>query len=491
MATLPPQRQTHRPASAAARSHAVAYAQHHPPVLAPGNWYWQDEDKSWVPYPPEMSARLDHGVLTGLSFVEFQLRSPQGKAVTYRVVLPQRGGKQGTLIYNNKTSQIEWRFALPIYVIPHPPYQTNLKTARSRPVQRVGAVPYHYTSWVPYSPYTRADLPADQPPPEQHPMGSIVEVLPREVLMEIVFSLGHSCGVRKPAYEIDGEETNRAYMLAFTLCVLDLVCKAFHTPSQATGGLSLTEYVAREWCRLLQPSPSKKMDHNKRDYGRRSWKEQLMWMDPETWTRDEQAKDCLHRIAFQKEGRDIYSHVKADRDKATRVILEKWHSVDSGLEEHYARMGNQPACFTGEGMVLVANKQRKRVDEIKEGDSVVTEAGRLRKVAWVQRRPVQAVRNMITIEGVRLTPGHPILWKGEWTHPFDIAPMQEQYVDMLYNFELQLDDDEVRPRANDHSVIINDLVVCTLGKDCGQIIRSSCPDADKKYGTGYSFHQTH
>ena len=55
-------------------------------------------------------------------------------------------------------------------------------------------------------------------------------------------------------------------------------------------------------------------------------------------------------------------------------------------------------------------------------------------------------------------------------------------MEYLYNLEL-----EGGPLVNDHSVIINGLIVCTLGKDCGFRIATGWPKADALFGTGYWF----
>lgn len=41
------------------------------------------------------------------------------------------------------------------------------------------------------------------------------------------------------------------------------------------------------------------------------------------------------------------------------------------------------------------------------------------------------------------------------------------------------------PFVFDHSIIINGLIVCTLGKDCGTRVAKGWPKADSLYGTGY------
>ena len=75
---------------------------------------------------------------------------------------------------------------------------------------------------------------------------------------------------------------------------------------------------------------------------------------------------------------------------------------------------------------------------------------------------------------VGLTIGHPVLINGEWKCPFEICSTQKLFVDFWYNFELE--GGPYVPQLNycrlcclqirDHSVVINGLVLATLGKEC-------------------------
>ncbi|KAH3722922.1 hypothetical protein Pelo_18371 [Pelomyxa schiedti] len=87
---------------------------------------------------------------------------------------------------------------------------------------------------------------------------------------------------------------------------------------------------------------------------------------------------------------------------------------------------------------------------------------------------------MCNVAGVWLTPGHPVFMDGTWKHPFEITRVRTVFVDELFNFELS-----GGPMSPDHSVFINGLLVCTLGKDCGKRIVGGWPKADQLAGTGY------
>lgn len=140
----------------------------------------------------------------------------------------------------------------------------------------------------------------------------------------------------------------------------------------------------------------------------------------------------------------------------------------------------RPACFTGEGMLLLADGSLIAVRDARVGDAVITESGGARAIARIDFNLVRDVRSMVRIQGVWLTPGHPVLAKGEWVHPFEVGRVERVWVEALFNFEL-----EGGPAAEDHSCVINGLVVCTLGKDCGARITAGWPREDVLFGRGY------
>ncbi|KAH3743160.1 hypothetical protein Pelo_15446 [Pelomyxa schiedti] len=156
------------------------------------------------------------------------------------------------------------------------------------------------------------------------------------------------------------------------------------------------------------------------------------------------------------------------------------------LYEYYRKIRNsyliepEPSCFTGDGLVTMADGTVRPVKELEVGDHVLSEAGNRREITKIESQPVNQIMKMCCVGGVWLTTGHPVLHNSEWTHPFEIVPVVTRYVDTLYNLEL-----DSGPLVWDHSVIINGLTVCTLGKDCGARIRQGWPDSDSKYGTGY------
>ncbi|KAH3743573.1 hypothetical protein Pelo_15031 [Pelomyxa schiedti] len=179
----------------------------------------------------------------------------------------------------------------------------------------------------------------------------------------------------------------------------------------------------------------------------------------------------LRCFAFLKSG--AYARTPQERFIAIRL-----HETLFGVLS-YCEESKFLKCFTGDGLVLLANGSQKFARDIQIGDCVKTESG-IKRVCRVERKTVNAEIPMSTVFGVWLTPGHPVFMNGTWTHPFEIAPVTTIFVTDLFNFELS-----GGPLSRDHSVWINGLLVCTLGKDCGNRIVGGWPRADDMAGTGY------
>ncbi|KAH3761104.1 hypothetical protein Pelo_7072 [Pelomyxa schiedti] len=138
-------------------------------------------------------------------------------------------------------------------------------------------------------------------------------------------------------------------------------------------------------------------------------------------------------------------------------------------------------CFLGDGKVLLADLSHKTVEDIQPGDCVLSGVKmKPRTVIQVRTRAVNKQYNLVFIQNVGLTTGHPIFMDGKWTRPVEVKQPTSLFVGTMYDFVLDGESAEW-----DHSVIINGLTVCTLGNDCGVEIRSRFPTMDDKYGAGF------
>ncbi|KAH3759166.1 hypothetical protein Pelo_9027 [Pelomyxa schiedti] len=179
----------------------------------------------------------------------------------------------------------------------------------------------------------------------------------------------------------------------------------------------------------------------------------------------------LQCFAFLQHG--AHANTPQERFMAIRLHETLFGVLSESKESKFRK------CFTGDGFVLMANGSRRRARDIHVGDSLKTESG-TKKVCRVEMRTVNCAIPMCEVSGVWLTPGHPVLVGGTWKHPFEIVPVTTVFVADLFNFELS-----GGPLSHDHSVWINGLLVCTLGKNCGPRIVTGWPRADDVAGTGY------
>ncbi|KAH3759377.1 Hint-domain [Pelomyxa schiedti] len=265
-----------------------------------------------------------------------------------------------------------------------------------------------------------------------------------------------------------------AEMAAYMFCNLELVCTRFGR--KRPDGDSLVDRAAMQICLSKFNFDSQELSSSFL-----SWKEVLLWQDQDVRDKRGALKEALHKIAFGSGLRKGSSYIEPiyddERERARQAIVAKFGELDTNIVTRLRRPRNP--CFLGDGTVKMAHGITKLVSDIRPGDEVCTESG-TRKIKTVIQRQVNEHRPMVFINSLGLTPGHPVLYNGNWAHPFEIGEVVSVYVSTLYNFEL-----EGGSQITDHSAVINGLVVCTLGKDCGARIREGWPTMDSEYGTGY------
>ncbi|KAH3765833.1 hypothetical protein Pelo_2368 [Pelomyxa schiedti] len=107
-----------------------------------------------------------------------------------------------------------------------------------------------------------------------------------------------------------------------------------------------------------------------------------------------------------------------------------------------------PSCFLGDGQILMADGTTKPVRDVEEGDCVMTELMRGRKVEQVRAHHRSNPLRLVFLNGVGLTTGHPI-WQvghqpnwhtdaGEWVRACDSKSAEMRVVEnpILYDFVL-------------------------------------------------------
>lgn len=112
-------------------------------------------------------------------------------------------------------------------------------------------------------------------------------------------------------------------------------------------------------------------------------------------------------------------------------------------------------CFDGEGLLLLSNGQYKRVKELVKGDEIVNSDGKITKVVALVITMVKNDLELINLNGVLITPWHPVRIAGEWKFPQSLKQSERKYCDVIYNLVLD----------TTHVATINGLDVVTLGHE--------------------------
>ena len=138
------------------------------------------------------------------------------------------------------------------------------------------------------------------------------------------------------------------------------------------------------------------------------------------------------------------SYTQSTNHTSTPVSMQTYYVQDGG-------------CFDGFGKVLLYNNMTnetfyKNVNEIKKGDIVINGTNKS-IVKCVIKLKVNKEILMNNINGMLITPFHPVFYNDSWNFPKDISHSEMKYIDYMYDFVLE----------QNHIVKINDIDVITLG----------------------------
>jgi len=122
------------------------------------------------------------------------------------------------------------------------------------------------------------------------------------------------------------------------------------------------------------------------------------------------------------------------------------------MTSYYRQSGG---CFDGNSRVKMADLTTKFVKDIKKNDIVYSSLGNnnCANVVAVLKLKVDKLISMNTLEGMYVTPYHPVNFNGKWVFPVDLQTPESIYIDYMYDFVLD----------NGHTVNINRIDVITLG----------------------------
>lgn len=110
-------------------------------------------------------------------------------------------------------------------------------------------------------------------------------------------------------------------------------------------------------------------------------------------------------------------------------------------------------CFHGDSRVLMADGSRKAIRDVGPGELVWTPEGDAKVAALVTCNTSAESQPMTRIDGLMITPWHPILVDSEWRFPADVSSYEQCRVQTVYNLVLD----------NGHVIDAEGTLACTLG----------------------------
>ena len=115
-------------------------------------------------------------------------------------------------------------------------------------------------------------------------------------------------------------------------------------------------------------------------------------------------------------------------------------------------------CFHSSCSITMANGNIKNIKSIKKGDIVKTmtidnNISESKVICVVETHIKNGIRKMCLIDGLTITPWHPIYYNNDWCFPYDLTQTVNVGTTSMITFVLE----------KDHIVFINDVPCITLG----------------------------
>jgi Mg-chelatase subunit ChlD len=173
---------------------------------------------------------------------------------------------------------------------------------------------------------------------------------------------------------------------------------------------------------------------------------------------------------LQSFGGELFQRIRDEADdKFVSLPAPKPSSGDQSTRSEPVDMSRYHCayggCFTADSMVLMADGRTKRVDQIVSGDEVMTADA-------VHTATVQVVVEIVAIhgkmdivtlnQGLKLTPFHPVVHRGEWVFPCSLVNPVTVVCDRVFDFVLD----------SHHSMVIGGVTCVTLahGKSDNNVV---------------------
>ena len=156
---------------------------------------------------------------------------------------------------------------------------------------------------------------------------------------------------------------------------------------------------------------------------------------------------------LQDKADNTFCTLPAPKASIEKTVIKPGAPVYSPPVNMHDYMDYGAGCFDGEGIVKLSNGCTKQIKDLKKGDEIVCENGQGAKVVALVITTTQRDVELVEINGVKLTPWHPVKVGGAWKFPCEIKKPVAEYCDCVYNLVLN----------TNHIACINGLSVVTLG----------------------------
>jgi hypothetical protein len=138
-------------------------------------------------------------------------------------------------------------------------------------------------------------------------------------------------------------------------------------------------------------------------------------------------------------------------------------------------------CFNSTAKVHMYDGSTKECQEIKIGDILRGASENPTEVKRVKKTEIHGLYKMVKMNDFWITRGHPIYVNGDWYRPDELYPLEEVYIDTLYNFYAE----------PEQFIVVGEVepVTCSsLGGYCPRLATLD-PLSDIIYGRGYGSKQ--
>jgi Mg-chelatase subunit ChlD len=179
-----------------------------------------------------------------------------------------------------------------------------------------------------------------------------------------------------------------------------------------------------------------------------------------------QQRNNFKDVGMQRYGGNLFKQLVADIDKLYNELPAPEPSAVSRNSRVIKNMSSlnryDNGCFDGNGLVEMANGQKKKVKNLKKGDVVKSFKDTTATVVCVTEKEIANYFDVVKLGADKkkqliITPYHPVRVNNRWQFPCNLGKLEECRDDLDVVYNLVLD--------QSHTVFINGVECVTLGHD--------------------------